>query len=89
MELYLTPGDLVKFSKDPIAVPPSVIPLDAEMIGIVINVDTKLVGSDPDSQAIMTTVLVKWADPKWNTRDGFSEEYLQDLVLVQRGNLCI
>ena len=85
MEHHLKPGDLVKFSKDPIAVPPEVIPLDTEMMGMVINVDTKLIGSDSDPQAIMTTVLVKWSDPKWNSDKGFSEEYMQDLVLVQRG----
>ena len=89
MEYNLKPGDLVKFSKDPITVPPTVIPLDTEMMGMVINVDTKLIGSDSDPQAIMTTVLVKWSDPTWNSDKGFSEEYMQDLVLVQRGVHCI
>jgi hypothetical protein len=81
----LNPGDLVKYRKDPSAAVPHIIPEGKEPIGMVLAVSEKLIGSDadPDTMSYMSVVLVMWAERKWNSNTGFSEEYYQDLVLVQ------
>ena len=75
-------GDLVRYTRDPDTLPPNVIP-DENQIGVIIECNTFLVGSDPSSSAILELVSLWWNDPKWNTRKGFSEEYPFDLTLVQ------
>lgn len=85
MKESLSPGDLVKYRKNPSAAVPNIIPLDKEPIGMVLAVSEKLIGSDadPNTMCYMSVVFVMWAERKWNSNTGFSEECYQDLVLVQ------
>jgi len=85
LKLSLNPGDLVKYRKDPSAAVPHIIPHGKEPIGMVLAVSEKLIGSDsdPNTMCYMSVVLVMWAERKWNSSTGFSEEYYQDLQLVQ------
>tara|TARA_R110000824_G_scaffold46289_2_gene133143 strand:- start:2061 stop:2318 length:258 start_codon:yes stop_codon:yes gene_type:complete len=75
-------GDLVKFVQNPNAPPPYVIPRKCSIIGIVHDFKEVKVGDD-DTGAIMRIVHVRWSNPRWNTKSGWSEESPHDLELVQ------
>lgn len=65
-----------------------VIPSDENPVGLVINVVSILVGTDPKCQAYMETIDVIWSIPSWNNEKGLSTECRSDLFLIQRvGNM--
>ena len=76
------PGDLVRFVRNPKAPPPYIIPKDSAAIGIVHEYRRIRIG-EGDTQSEMIVVYVRWSDPTWNNRLGFSEENPNDLELVQ------
>ena len=53
------------------------------VVGLVMNHEKILVGSDPDSQAFMEIVRVLWSTPKMNSSAGISSEQPRDLSLLQ------
>ena len=82
MELQV--GDLVRYTKNPIAVPPNVIPINKKPIGLVVRIEKILTSNDPDIASIFTTVYVIWSDYKWNSKKGVSKECESDLIIIQR-----
>ena len=80
------PGDLVKFSRESKTNPPFVIPEKTDPVGIVLEVYDATTTGPEDSRALFTLAKVLWSDPKWNGRDGLSDEALTDLVVIQPGD---
>lgn len=81
---YLSPGDLVRYVIDSDKPSSLVIPRDENPVGLVINVESILVGTDPKCQAYMETIDVIWSIPSWNNEKGLSTECRSDLFLIQR-----
>lgn len=84
----MKPGDLVRYIANPPSKPPEtrVIPPNDRPIGLVVEVKTKLIGTDKAGQAVLELVFVKWAVDSWNNEPGgVSEEYRGDLEVVQSG----
>ena len=82
-------GDLVRYIPSPSATTPRIIPDSQTPIGIVVDVKTCVVGKDPKAQAVIRTIVVRWASLKWNSKNGLSEEFEPDLKLIQRAEKYI
>ena len=76
-------GDLVQYSLRPTRGLPHVIPKGKEPIGVIISVRTVIVGEEEDTQAIIEIANVRWSNPEWNAASGYSEEFKQDLKIIQ------
>ena len=61
-----------------------VIPKNKNPVGLVISVESVLVGRDPEHQAHIEIVEVIWSIPSWNNDEGLSMECPSDLFLIQR-----
>ena len=83
---YLSPGDLVRYVSEPDFPKHNILPSDKNPLGLVITVETVLVGGDPEHQAHMEVVEVIWNIQSWNNDNGFSLECPSDLFLLQKGN---
>ena len=79
----MKPGDLVQYSIKPTRGLPHVIPKGKEPIGVIISVKTILVGEEEDTQAIIEIAHVRWSNLEWNSEKGYSEEFKQDLKIIQ------
>ena len=77
-------GDLVRYVERPRATLPKVVPRGKRPLGLVIFVKEKSLVDERESDVIMITILVKWANPKWNGKNGISEECKTDLEILQK-----
>tara|TARA_R110001583_G_scaffold12612_7_gene55816 strand:+ start:3180 stop:3434 length:255 start_codon:yes stop_codon:yes gene_type:complete len=80
------PGDLVRYRASPPTKIPRrrVIPHDERPIGVIVEISSKTIGNNPDTQAYIEVIYVRWSEEKWNNSDGgLSEEYAGDLVIIQ------
>jgi hypothetical protein len=77
-------GDLVRYVERPRATLPKVVPRGKQPLGLVIFVEEKLLEHNSEPGTILITVLVKWANPKWNGKNGVSEECRTDLEILQK-----
>ena len=63
----------------------SVIPPAERPYGLVIETRSFRTGNKPEYAGQVEIAMVRWFNPKWNTRgDGCSEEMMHDLEIVQR-----
>ena len=76
-------GDLVHYSLKPTRGLPPVIPKGKEPVGVIISVRTITVGNDEETQALIEIANVRWSNPLWNGEKGYSEEFKQDLKIIQ------
>ncbi|MAG27657.1 hypothetical protein CMI47_19170 [Candidatus Pacearchaeota archaeon] len=82
--MIIKKGDLVQYTSHPHATVHRVIPGDEFPVGLVICVKESVTRGGPKMRAIIRTVIVKWSDEKWNSKEGVSEEFEPDLKLIQR-----
>ena len=79
-------GDLVRYVTSPPTKVPRrrVIPHDERPVGVIVEICSRTIGDDPESQSIMEIVYVRWSERSWNNpKTGLSEEYAGDLTVIQ------
>jgi len=79
-------GDLVRFETNPPTRVPSrrVIPHDKRPIGVIVEIASKTIGDDPETQSLLEVIYVRWSEEKWNSPEtGLSEEFACDLAVIQ------
>ena len=79
-------GDLVRYGKSPATRVPvrRVIPHNERPVGVIVDISSKIIGHDPETQSILEIIYVRWAEEKWNDPEtGLSEEFACDLEIIQ------
>tara|TARA_Y100001973_G_C5201930_1_gene338501 strand:+ start:2490 stop:2735 length:246 start_codon:yes stop_codon:yes gene_type:complete len=79
----MKPGDLVRYIRNTKSSFAKVLPNHERPIGVIMEIQETPVGCDDEYGAIMTVILVRWADDRWNNDTGMSEECIYDLELIQ------
>jgi hypothetical protein len=81
----MKPGDLVRYVRNPIGKPPNrrnVIPNKPKPVGIVIEIISQEIGTG-ETKSLLEIILVRWSEKSWNISKGVSEEFREDLELIQ------